>query len=80
MGTGAKVRSGALRPFFYSTRHQQGGDVGQRGTHHLQLTFERRQTAGRAGIDQRQPVRALQETGRDDARESLEVEVGVRDA
>ena len=26
MGTGAKVRSGALRPFFYSTRHQQGGD------------------------------------------------------
>ena len=73
-------RTRGTRVVEVNVRHQQGGDVGQRGPHHLQLTFERRQAAGRAGIDQRQSVRALQETGRDDARESLEREVDVRDA
>ena len=65
-------RARGTRVVEVDVRHQQGGDVGQRGTHPLQLIFERRQAAGRAGVDQRQSVRALQETGRDDARESLE--------
>lgn len=40
-------------------RHQQRGDVGQRGAGAVQVAFECRQAARRTGIDERDAIRCL---------------------
>jgi hypothetical protein len=79
---GLLVHDGTGRPgvIEVDVRQHDRAHVGQTNARLLQPRAQRRQRAGRPGIDQRHAAGTVEDNGRDDARHPEEVHVDVRDS